>query len=204
MNSEFIKYIIKINNKNKILGMYIFGFCVALVSLAIFPVSPFNFLSVYLYPTYIESLFVSYLWHILSALFGFVIIRYYKPKLLINTLDKVPELKELLTNNKISKSDYITLGILTRIAPSFPYGLVNYFWGLSEIPFSTYLISTIIGITPFILVETWIFTNTKLALSHSNSNKSKLLFVIISTILILYLIDIKIKQIVKKINNKKK
>jgi len=201
MNNKLINYILLLNSKNKLLGTTIFIIIVSLVSLTFLPVSPFNFISVYLYPSYLSALFVSIMWHILSAIIGFLIISHYKPKILIDMLDKVPDLKLLLTDKKIKKEDYLELGILTRIAPSLPYGLVNYFWGLTNISFSTYMISTIIGFLPFVLVETWIFINTKMALSSKSQNKTHLIFVIIATIIISYIIDKKIKSIIKEKSN---
>ena len=82
--------------------------------------------------------------------------------------------------------------VFTRISPFIPFGIQNYLYGLSSIPFSIYIVTTCIAIVPGALLYTYVGYLTKASVTTLQTSSSLELLIQIpgylGTLLFLYYI----------------
>lgn len=193
----FKKLIVSSFNKNKIIGSALFIVLSTIAILLLMPVTPFNIIALYLYNP-IPAILMAILAHITSAVACFYVSKYYQPQFLEYEFEKF-EIYDLLksgnstqsdklkvdtqpksqsqSKDTITTTDWFILVVLTRLSPNFPYGLISYMWGTTNIPISIYLIGTILGCIPFLIIELYLLYNAGQVIA-GNSN----LFIFISII----------------------
>ena len=99
-----------------------------------------------------RGILISMIIVIVSAILSFLISRYYLKEHIPknNTLFK----KVLKNQNEYNIFDWIKHIFITRISP-LPFNIVNYFWGTTEINIWVYILSTFIGVIPWLIVEVY-------------------------------------------------
>ena len=91
-----------------------------------------------------------------------------------------------IKGNYIQKKEWLELTTLSRLPPNYPYHLVSYFWGITDVNILIFIIGSIIGILPGLSLETYIgykFSDIKNIFKSNHS-------IIISTICIIVTIII--------------
>lgn len=151
-NKQIQNLITVIFKTNKYLGTALYLILGSVLTLFFVPITPFNALALYLYSTPMAFL-ISLIMHLISASVEFFIARHYTPKFIKSKLDEIDLLKKLMTMKNLSTRKWIELSTLTRASPNFPYALVSYMWGMTEIPYQYFLLGTILGCLPYLSME---------------------------------------------------
>ena len=156
-----------------------------------------------LYGTFIGSILV-FIGASLGAILSFLLGRTIFRDSVQNRLKKIPKLQALL--KAVSKEGF-KLIFLTRLSPAFPFSLLNFTYGLSEVSLRDYSIG-LIGILP----GTILFCGLgELAgevarfgeiLSDKQSLPSTLLNILglVATLLVIWIINISLKNSIEKLD----
>ena len=108
-----------------------------------------------------KGLIIAYIIVLISSFIGFYLSRYIFKDKIVNTMKnnkKLNKIYELQYN--FSFFQWIKYIILLRISP-ISFNLCNYFFGTTNINIFTYIISTMIGIIPWLLAEVYIGSKIK-------------------------------------------
>lgn len=84
--------------------------------------------------------------NIVAACVGFLVSRYlFRSYVQHKILKKYPKLNEY--EDKLFKDGLLTV-VFLRLVPIFPFNILNYFLGVTEVKFRDYMIGTTLGIIP--------------------------------------------------------
>ena len=119
------------------LGILFFVVIYILIVLLILPASWLSIAAGYLYGAYRGSLIV-FISAFIGALISFIIAKKFFSEKVIVFVQKFQKLSLL---EKIIQKGGLKLIILTRLSPIFPFGILNYFYGLNNITYKDFSIS---------------------------------------------------------------
>tara|TARA_A100001015_G_scaffold300134_1_gene385134 strand:- start:4 stop:735 length:732 start_codon:yes stop_codon:yes gene_type:complete len=116
-------------------------------------------------------------------------------------------LKEIKDNkDKLSPNDKIEFVALSRLPPVYPFQYLSYFWGITNVKLSYYLIGTL-GVIPSVCLETYfgsLMENVEEIFSRGASKKeTHHVKIMVATIVISVLITIFIGYLAKKTIDKR-
>ena len=107
-----------------------------------------------------------------------------------------------ITDEKVSTMKKLELVILSRLSPLAPYHLFTFFWSFVDIEFLIFIIGSIIGVIPSLVLDTYIGTQlTSLDnlkdkhFSLKNLPIEQAGGIFISTLVIMYMVYHRIKQL---------
>lgn len=144
---------------------------------------------------------------IISGVISFYISRYILKDNILDKVDKINALKQIkMEEKKFTMKEWFELTILSRLPPTYPYHLISYFWGITDIKIYIFILGTIIGQLPSLSLETYIgykFTNIKNIFKNKHNMFMTLLFIIV-TITISVLIGYKSEELLNKYASKNK
>lgn len=175
------KYIVNTFNHSQYQGTALFLFVSVVGMIFFLPITLFNSLSLVLYSPTI-AFFISILNHALSASMIYAISKWYVPHIVQQEIAGLPILHKLTQLTNFPQKQYLWLSTLTRLSPNFPFALVSYMWSFTHIPFSAYLIGTIIGCIPYLLLEFFMLRHAGQLLSDPY-NMKHILFVAVSIVI---------------------
>ena len=167
------------------LGILFFVVIYIVIAILILPASWLSIAAGYLYGSYLGSLIV-FISAFIGASISFIIAKKFFSKKVLGVINKFQKLSLL---EKIIQKGGLRLIILTRLSPLFPFGILNYFYGLNNISYKDFSIS-LLCIIPgsflycsvgSLLNDLNDITNLKL-----NSNLFSTVISIMSTALIIY------------------
>lgn len=142
------QYLVNISNlaqTDPILTICILIFAKIIFALFLLPASPLTLLDGILFGVVYGSI-ISIIGNILAATIAFLNSRYFLKNYVQNKLlKKYPKLDYY--EDKIFKDGLLAV-IFLRLLPIFPFNILNYFLGVTEVKFNHYLIGTILGIIP--------------------------------------------------------
>ena len=143
---------------------------------------------------------------IISGVISFYISRYILKEDVLDKVDKIKALKQIKTEEKnFTMREWFELTILSRLPPTYPYHLISYFWGITDIKVYIFILGTIIGQLPSLSLETYIgykFTDIKNIFKNKHNIFMTLLFIIV-TITVSVLIGYKSEELLNKYTSKK-
>ena len=145
---------------------------------------------------------LGYIYSIISVLLSSNITFFISRYLLKNNIKKI--LTKYEFPNKILKSqkhftniEWYKLSFLSRFS-FIPFGITNLLWGITEIDYYKYLLTTLFGSIIFIFFECYIGHNIKYLTEIKSKNIYIIIFSIIFVIFILYYIDHILSEIFKR------
>ncbi len=126
-------------------GIGIFAFiCIyILIVLLVLPSSLLSLLAGFLYGSYLGS-FIVFISASIGASVAFFISKSFFAKKLKNFFTRYPKLGVM---ERVVKKGGLKLILLARLSPIFPFGILNYFYGLNNIKFRDFAIG-LFGIIP--------------------------------------------------------
>lgn len=192
--------IIKVFNHNPLRGTILY-LLFATVGTALFvPVTLFNTIALVLYTPF-TAFWFALLAHGLGGGLIFFLTRQYLPENIKNMIrhTKIPLLKQLLNLHGLSNKDWMKLSILTRVAPNFPFALVNYMWGMTDIPVWTNMSGILIGCIPYLILELFMLLHVGKLVTHSHTSTPpfKHLLVVGLTLLVSFGVGEEIHRVLK-------
>lgn len=126
-----------------VLGIFIYGGFFALVTILMLPCLPLTLLAGFTFG--LAGGLTAIMFGILvSAAFGFLFSRYAARETVARHLKKYPRFQAM--DRAIAKEGWKIVGLL-RMCP-VPFGITNYLYGLSAIPFWHYMAATLVGMLP--------------------------------------------------------
>jgi len=170
------------------LGIFFFVVIYIFIVLLILPASWLSIAAGYLYGTYLGSVIV-FISAFIGASIAFLISKRFFSKKVFDIINKYPKLS--LLENIIQKGG-LKLIVLTRLSPLFPFGILNYFYGLNNITykdFSISLICIIPGTFLYCSVGSLLNDLSDIVNLKLNNNLFTNLISIISTSLIIYFLS---------------
>ena len=142
---------------------------------------------------------------IISGVISFYISRYILKENILDKVEKIKALKQIKTEEKkFTMIEWFELTILSRLPPTYPYHLISYFWGITDIKVYIFILGTIIGQLPSLSLETYIgykFTDIKNIFKNKHNIFMTLLFVIV-TISVSVFIGYKSEELLNKYASK--
>lgn len=124
--------------------------------------------------------FINYGMTCLSAVCAFVIARYLAHDAVEAKLAKFPSVQSF--NRKLEQQGFFYT-LVGRLIPIIPSSLINFGAGISNIPFRAFLMATVLGKLPIVLMETFIGHD----LIRFKEHKIRLFFVLILFVLLICL-----------------
>jgi len=152
-----------------VIGALIFAVLIAVSSLCLLPASPFIVAASAVFG-FTLGLFTSALGIILGAAAGYFLSRLFLRKDLADQLKGRPTFKAI--DQAIAEEGW-KIVFLLRLCP-IPFGLANYLYGLTAIPFLPYLITSFVGAIPGMILFSQLGSAGKAglqALASGNLNK---------------------------------
>ena len=138
---------------------------------------------------------------IISGVISFYISRYVLKDEIMDKVSKLKMLKKIKKEEKkFTIKEWFELTVLSRLPPTYPYHLISYFWGITDIKVYIFILGTIVGQLPSLAFETYIgykFSDIKNIFKNNHNRNTTLLFIIIS-IFISGLIGYKGEEILNK------
>ena len=170
---------------------------IVLMHLITFTQSIFTVISSYIFGFKLGYLY-TILAIIISSNISFFISRYIFKNNIINILKKYKFPKKILQIQKnIKKNEWYKLSLLSRFAP-IPFGITNLLWGVTEIKYYKYFITTLIGSIIFVFFECLIGHNIRNLHNIDKKNIYITIFSIIIIIIVFYYINHTITKIFKR------
>ncbi|MEP6810260.1 MAG: VTT domain-containing protein [Chthoniobacterales bacterium] len=126
-----------------IAGIFIYGALFAVVSIFLLPVLPLTLLAGFTFGLG-GGLFAIMFGITLSAAFGFLFSRYAARAAVARRMERYPRFHAM--DRAIAHEGWKIVGLL-RMCP-VPFGISNYLYGLTAIPFWHYMAATLIGMLP--------------------------------------------------------
>lgn len=102
-------------------------------------------------------------------------------------------------NKNIDDKNTIELVALTRLSPILPHNSISMFWGITKIKTTLYLLGTL-GLIPFGLLTGLLGSKFKSIKQLFDTDKLQLLIYIIITVIICYIIQIKVEKMLVNMN----
>ncbi|MEO5722695.1 MAG: VTT domain-containing protein, partial [Chthoniobacterales bacterium] len=124
-------------------GIFIYGAVFALVSIALLPVLPLTLLAGFTFGL-VGGLTAIMFGIALSSAFCFLFSRYVARETVSRQMERYPRFHAM--DRAIAKEGWKIVGLL-RMCP-VPFGITNYLYGLTAIPFWHYMGATLIGMLP--------------------------------------------------------
>lgn len=156
-----------------------------------------NLISGYLFGLH-KGIILTLIGCVISGVISFYMSRYLLKNNILKKIKKYDTLKQIKKDEKyLSFTDWFELTILSRLPPIYPYHLVSYFWGITDVSVFIFIIGTIIGILPGLSLETFIgykFSNIK-DIFKSKHNMFVTIISIVATIVVSILIGVKAEEI---------
>ena len=152
-----------------VIGAALFAVLIAVSSLCLLPASPFIIAASAVFG-FSLGLLTSALGIILGAASGYFLSRLFLRKDVADQLKSRPSFKAI--DQAIAEEGW-KIVLLLRLCP-IPFGLANYLYGLTAIPFLPYLITTFLGAVPGLLLFSHLGSAGKAglqALASGNLNK---------------------------------
>ena len=152
-----------------VIGAALFAVLIAVSSLCLLPASPFIIAASAVFG-FSLGLLTSALGIILGAASGYLLSRLFLRKDLADQLKERPTFKAI--DQAIAEEGW-KIVLLLRLCP-IPFGLANYLYGLTAIPFFPYLITTFLGAIPGLVLFSHLGSVGKAglqALASGNLNK---------------------------------
>lgn len=193
---SFVSYFKNLEKKNNIKGNVIYVFFVILVNLIFQESTIPNVTSGYIYGLKIGGL-LTLIGCVLSSIVTFCIGKYILKDSILDELKKYKWFENVYKKqDKLKTIDWFKLVYLTRSAPNYPFHIISYMWGITNVNIFTYILGTTLGTLPITFFETYIGTKLKKPkeIFHANNIKILTAFIIIS-ISITYIIEKQLKKI---------
>lgn len=193
---SFVSYFKNLEKKNNIKGNVIYVFFVILVNLIFQESTIPNVTSGYIYGLKIGGL-LTLIGCVLSSIVTFYIGKYILKDSILDELKKYKWFENVYKKqDKLKTIDWFKLVYLTRTAPNYPFHIISYMWGITDVNIITYVLGTTLGTLPITFFETYIGTKLKKSkeIFHANNIKILTAFIIIS-ISITYIIEKQLKKI---------
>jgi uncharacterized membrane protein YdjX (TVP38/TMEM64 family) len=152
-----------------VIGAALFAVLIAVSSLCLLPASPFIIAASAVFG-FSLGLLTSALGIILGAASGYFLSRLFLRKDVADQLKSRPSFKAI--DQAIAEEGW-KIVLLLRLCP-IPFGLANYLYGLTAIPFLPYLITTLLGAVPGLILFSHLGSAGKAglqALASGNLNK---------------------------------
>lgn len=138
---------------------------------------------------------------VISGIISFYTARYFLKEKILNKVKKNKILTKIKQDEKnLNKEDWFELSILSRIPPIYPYHIVSYFWGITDINILIFILGTTIGVLPSLSLETFIgykLSNIK-NIFKTKHNTYITIIGIVLTIVISILLVIKSEELLEK------
>ena len=138
---------------------------------------------------------------IISGVISFYISRYILKDRIEKEIYKIKTLSQIKKEEyKFNDKEWLVLTTLSRLPPSYPYHLVSYFWGITDVNILIFILGSAIGILPGLSFETYIgykFSDIK-NIFKSKHNIIVTILSIAATIFISGLIGYKGQEILNK------
>jgi uncharacterized membrane protein YdjX (TVP38/TMEM64 family) len=153
-----------------VVGAALFAVLIAASSLCLLPASPFVIAAAAVYGFYLGFL-TSVVGIILGAASGYLLSRLFLRKDLADQLKGRPTFRAI--DQAIAEEGW-KIVLLLRLCP-IPFGLANYLYGLTAIPFVPYLVTSVLGAVPGTILFSHLGSAGKAgiqALASGNLNKS--------------------------------
>ncbi|MBO8242822.1 TVP38/TMEM64 family protein [Prochlorococcus marinus XMU1410] len=170
---------------NTEIGIFVFVCIYILVVLLILPSSWMSLLSGFLYGSYLGSIIV-FISAFIGAILAFFISKSFFAKKLKNLFSRYPKLSVM---EQVVKKGGLKLIFLARLSPIFPFGMLNYFYGLNKVKFRDFTIG-LLGIIPatflYCSVGSLAKTIQELKNVQSTNNLYMTIIGVVSTFLVVY------------------
>ena len=138
--------------KYGMLGIITYIIIGIILNITLFLYMPVNIMSGFLFG-FKKGFIISYCIVMISAIISFYIAKYFLQEKVEKTIEKYKKLSEIYKKqDSFTLQDWITYVILTRVSP-VPFNFSNYFWGVTKISIVTFVISSSIGILPWLFFE---------------------------------------------------
>jgi len=118
----------------------------------ILPGTPFNMACGFLFGVFLGSV-VSVISTDAAAVISFFIARYLARDWAEEQMAKRPKFKAL--DKAVDKHGWYII-FLIRVSPVFPFGVCNYFFGLTQVGFWKYWLSSTVGLAPYTIAYTYL------------------------------------------------
>jgi len=116
------------------------------------PGTPFNLACGFLFTFSIGSI-VSVVSADIAAVVSFLLVRYFARGWAERQLEGRPKFKAL--DAAVNKNGMWLIALI-RLSPILPFGLCNYFFGLTNVPFWKYWLSSTLGLAPYTIAYTYL------------------------------------------------
>ena len=194
---NIIKYFKEISNRG-VYGKLIYIFFVVIMNLVFMNSTLPNLISGYIFGFYKGVLF-TLTGCIISGIISFYLSRDVLKNYIYKFTSKYKELDLIKKDeNKFTNKDWFELVVLSRLPPTYPFHIISYFWGITNINILLFIIGSTIGILPAISLETYIGYTIKNIhnIFKSNISLTYTIGIIVFTILITMYIGYKSKKII--------
>jgi len=136
-----------------VLGPLVFIGAYAFATAAFLPGSPFTIAGGYVFGPFWGTLY-TVIGATIGAMLGFLIARYVAGSQVHEFVDKrLPTVRNMY--DKLETKGFATVLVL-RLLPIFPFTGLNYALGLTPVKLRSYFVATLIGITPFTFVYSYL------------------------------------------------
>lgn len=193
---SFVSYFKNLEKKNNMKGNVIYVSFVILINLIFQGSTIPNVASGYIYGLKIGGL-LTVTGCILSSIITFYIGRYVLKDSILGELKKYKWFENIYKKqDKLKTMDWFKLVLLTRTAPNYPFHVISYMWGITDVNIITYIVGTTLGTLPVTFFETYIGTKLKnpKEIFHVNNIKILTAFIIIS-VSVTFIIQKQLKKI---------
>ena len=124
-------------------GPFIYGGAFALITIFMLPCLPLTILAGFTFGLW-GGLVAIMFGIMVSAAFGFLFARYAARETVARRIDRYPKFRAI--DRAIAKEGWKIVGLL-RMCP-VPFGITNYLYGMTAIPFGRYMAATFFGMLP--------------------------------------------------------
>eukprot|EP01089_Gocevia_fonbrunei_P011709 TRINITY_DN2551_c0_g1_i1.p1 TRINITY_DN2551_c0_g1~~TRINITY_DN2551_c0_g1_i1.p1 ORF type:complete len:310 (-),score=44.16 TRINITY_DN2551_c0_g1_i1:109-1038(-) len=123
----------------------------------VLPGTPFNMACGFLFGIWVGSV-VSVLSTDLACIIGFLIGRYLARDWAAEQIEQRPKFKAI--DQAVDRYGWYII-FLIRISPVFPFGVCNYLFGITKVPFYKYWLASTAGLAPYTIAYTYIGSLTR-------------------------------------------
>lgn len=162
-----------------------------------------NIIAGYIFGTKLGTLLTS-CGCVLSSIITFYIGKYIIKKDVLSELESYKWFEDIYNIQDSFKSfDWFKLVALTRLGPNYPFHIISYLWGVTDIHIIIYILGTFIGSLPLTMFEAYVGSQLKKPkeIFHANNVKILIVFIIISVSLT-FIIKNYLENISKKYTKK--
>tara|TARA_B100001059_G_scaffold234776_1_gene278202 strand:- start:2592 stop:3218 length:627 start_codon:yes stop_codon:yes gene_type:complete len=170
MHSKYGKdlLLLLLKGENKLVNMGLIGVIFFIIISVILNSTTFMYLFINISCGFLfgfkKGFIIAYIIVVLSSISSFYVSKFYFKENIDSLINKYDKMKNIFDKqNKFNMIDWIKYSVITRLSP-LPFNAVNYFWGDTNINIIYYIIGTMIGVIPYILLE--IFTGSNIKSIH--------------------------------------